>query len=50
MMSHDLQVQAFLEEPIGMCLYEWKDGQISHACVQGGDSNHSSVFNLLHHQ
>jgi hypothetical protein len=31
-----LQVQPYLEEPVGMALYEWRDGQIGNAAVQGG--------------
>ena len=30
------QVVDLIQEPIGMALYEMKDGQISNACVQGG--------------
>ncbi|KAK9830333.1 hypothetical protein WJX72_011082 [[Myrmecia] bisecta] len=30
------EVQEHLEGPIGMALYEWKDGKISNACIQGG--------------
>lgn len=30
------QVQEFLEEPIGLALYAYQDGNISHVCVQGG--------------
>ena len=33
-----LQVQNLLEEPIGLALYTIKDGQLSHACVQGGNA------------
>ena len=32
-----LQVQPFLEQPIGMALYEWKDGKIGAVCMQGGE-------------
>ncbi len=30
------QIQEHLEGPIGMALYEWKDGKIGTVCVQGG--------------
>lgn len=29
-------VQELLERPVGMALYEWRDGKIGNACVQGG--------------
>ncbi|BDA43570.1 hypothetical protein COCOBI_04-5820 [Coccomyxa sp. Obi] len=29
-------IQEHLEGPIGMALYEWKDGKIGNVCVQGG--------------
>lgn len=32
-----LQIQQYLEGPIGMALYEWKDGKIGNVCVQGGE-------------
>ncbi len=31
-----MQIQAHLEGPIGIALYEWKDGQIGAASIQGG--------------
>lgn len=31
-----LQIQPLLEEPVGMALYEWRDGQIGNVAVQGG--------------
>ncbi len=31
-----MQIQEHLEGPIGMALYEWKDGKIGNVCVQGG--------------
>ena len=31
-----LQMQSLLEGPIGMALYEWKDGKIGQQCIQGG--------------
>ena len=31
-----MQVREHLEGPIGMALYEWVDGKIGNACVQGG--------------
>ena len=31
-----LQIQTHLEGPIGIALYEWKDGQIGAASIQGG--------------
>ena len=31
-----LQIQTHLEGPIGMALYEWKDGQLGAASIQGG--------------
>ena len=31
------QVQQYLEGPVGMALYEWKDGQLGNVCVQGGE-------------
>ena len=30
------QVVGLTNEPVGMALYEMKDGQISNVCVQGG--------------
>ncbi|KAK9864744.1 hypothetical protein WJX84_005662 [Apatococcus fuscideae] len=30
------KVQPYLEQPIGMALYEWKDGKIGAVCIQGG--------------
>ena len=30
------QVITHLEGPVGMVLYEWRDGQLSSACAQGG--------------
>ena len=32
-----LQIQTHLEGPIGIALYEWKDGQIGAASIQGGE-------------
>ncbi len=32
-----VQVQPFLQQPIGMALYEWKDGKIGAVCMQGGE-------------
>jgi quinol monooxygenase YgiN len=29
-------VQQYMEQPVGMALYEMKNGQISSACIQGG--------------
>lgn len=29
-------VNAHLQQPVGMALYEWRDGQLGHACIQGG--------------
>lgn len=31
-----LQVQDLLEQPIGLALYAFQDGNISNVCVQGG--------------
>ena len=30
------QVLGLLEGPMGMALYEWKDGKIGQQCIQGG--------------
>lgn len=30
------QVQEHMERPVGMALYEMKNGQISNICIQGG--------------
>lgn len=30
------EVSTYLEGPIGMALYEWKDGKIGQQCIQGG--------------
>ncbi len=29
-------VQEYLEKPVGMVLYEWRDGHMGAACIQGG--------------
>jgi uncharacterized cysteine cluster protein YcgN (CxxCxxCC family) len=31
------QVQEHTERPVGMALYEMKNGQISNICIQGGE-------------
>lgn len=31
-----MQVQKYLEKPVGMVLYEWRDGNLGAACIQGG--------------
>ena len=31
-----MQVVDLIQEPIGIALYEMKDGQISNVCIQGG--------------
>lgn len=36
-MLHQLQVQEYTEQPVGMALYEMKNGQISNICIQGGE-------------
>lgn len=30
------KIQPWLEEPVGMALYEWRDGQLGNVAVQGG--------------
>jgi hypothetical protein len=35
-LCHPWQVQAHTEQPVGMALYEMKNGQISNICIQGG--------------
>lgn len=30
------KIQPHLEQPVGMALYEWRDGQLGNVCVQGG--------------
>ena len=30
------KVQTLIDGPIGMALYEWKDGRLGPACTQGG--------------
>ena len=32
-------VQRYLEQPVGMALYEWRDGTLGPLCVQGGASH-----------
>ena len=36
-----LQIQEYLEGPVGLALYEWQDGKIGNCCVQGGKSSAS---------
>ena len=44
-----LQVQPFLEQPIGMALYEWKDGKIGAVCMQGGEHRAATThFECMH--
>lgn len=32
----NVQIQDLIEGPVGMALYEWKDGKIGQQCIQGG--------------
>ena len=41
-----LQVQSLIQEPIGLALYVSKGGQLSHACVQGGEISANPSENL----
>lgn len=34
-----VQIQEYLEGPVGLALYEWQDGKIGNCCVQGGKSS-----------
>lgn len=40
-----VQIQEYLEGPVGLALYEWQDGKIGNCCVQGGKS---SAFHSPH--
>ena len=42
-----MQIQEHLEGPIGMALYEWKDGKIGNVCVQGGELHLHCPWMLL---
>lgn len=41
------QVSTYLEGPIGMALYEWKDGKIGQQCIQGGEQEPDTALKSL---